>query len=359
MRNLVEIGSEFWIDANTQSSLLSCHYALSGRTAIDLILQDMTVSGKSVNSVYMPAWCCESMMQPFIDRGLDVRFYDISSDKDGFHYVIDANYKTHILYVANYFGYSNMLPDSVVNQLKNHGATIIYDRTHALFRNEDNRPSWGDYTIASIRKWLGVASGAIVYKHDGHLSLPVMKDCDYVSAKWEAMALKAAYLEEVDKRGTAPNVPNIKEVFLKEFETFDHTLSKDYRNYRIDEASLAVWLTTDKTIIQDQRRENAQYVEDAVSKISQIRPMFQLQDNDCPLCVPVLFSCREERDSVRRLLTEKGVYCPVHWPKPDGIPHEFSVNEIYDCELSLLCDQRYTPDDLQRMVDIVKNYFNS
>jgi len=354
VRNLVEIGSEFWIDDNAQYSLLSCHYALSGRTAIDLILQDMMASGQSVNSVYMPAWCCESMMQPFVDRGVSVTLYDITSDKDGLHCAVDVNHKADILYVANYFGYSNTLPVSAVNQFKNRGATIIYDRTHALFRNEEKRPSWADYTIASIRKWLGVACGAIACKRNGHLSLPVIKDCDYVSAKWEAMALKAAYLREADRR-----LPDIKEVYLKEFEAFDHTLSNDYRNYRIDEASLAVWLTTDKTSIRNQRRENALFVDDAVSKISQIRLMFQLQDDDCPLCVPVLFSCREERDSVRRLLTEKGVYCPVHWPKPDGIPNDFSVNEIYDCELSLLCDQRYTPDDLQRMVDIIKDYYRS
>lgn len=359
MRNLVEIGSEFWIDANAQSSLFNYHYALSGRTAIDLILQDMMASRQGLNSVFMPAWCCESMIQPFIDRGLDVRFYDISSDKNGFHYVIDNHHKTDLLYVSNYFGYNSTLPFSVINQFKSHGTTIIYDRTHSLFRNEDEFPLWADYTIASFRKWLGVACGAIVHKHGGHLSPPVMKDCDYVSSKWEAMVLKAAYLEEADKGDTAPNVPNIKEVFLKEFEAFDRALGKDYRNYRIDEDSLAVWLTTDKTIIRNQRRKNAFFVEDAVSKISRIRPMFQLQDKDCPLCFPVLFPCREERDDVRRLLTEKGVYCPVHWPKPDGVPNEFSVNEIYDCELSLLCDQRYTPDDLQRMVNIVKYYYIS
>jgi len=359
VRNLVEIGSEFWIDTNVQTLLLNHHYALSGRTAIDLILQDMMASGQSVNSVYMPAWCCESMMQPFIDRCVNVMFYDITSNKNGFQYVIDSYQRTDILYVTNYFGFSNMLPVSVINQFKEQGVAIIYDRTHALFRNEEECPIWANYTIASIRKWLGVASGAIVYKHFGHMSFPVMKDCDYVSAKWEAMALKAAYLRELDNYGTPPSVPNIKEVYLKEFEAFDHVLSKDYRNYRIDEASLAVWLSTDKTTVRERRRENALFVEDAVNKVSQIRPIFQLHDDDCPLCVPVLFFCREERDDVRRLLTENGVYCPVHWPKSDGIPNEFSVNEIYDCELSLLCDQRYTPDDLQRMVDIIKDYYRS
>lgn len=349
VRNLAEIGSEFWIEANAQSSVLSRRYALSGRTAIDLILQDMMTSGQNTSSVYMPAWCCESMLQPFMDRGVGVRFYDVTSDTDGFRGIVDVSHKTDILYVANYFGYGSTLPVSVVNQFKEQGATIIYDRTHALFRNEDEHPSWADYTFASIRKWLGVASGAVVRKHSGHLSLPVMKDCDHVPAKWEAMALKAAYLQNPSQ--------SVKEVYLKAFETFGHALSTDYRNYRMDDVSLSVWLTADRDSIRTQRRKNALFVQEAVRQVRQIRPIFHLQADDCPLCVPVLLPCREERDGLRRLLTGKGVYCPVHWPKPDDIPSEFSVNSIYDSELSLLCDQRYTPDDLQRMVDIIKHYF--
>lgn len=73
--NSIEIGSEYWLDDKCSNNVI---FALSGRTAIDLILQDIKAKGLHPKSVYMPAWCCDSMLQPFVDRGLDISFYDIS-----------------------------------------------------------------------------------------------------------------------------------------------------------------------------------------------------------------------------------------------------------------------------------------
>lgn len=57
-----EIGSEYWLERDTKA--LSCDrdgiYVLSGRTAIDLIIQDI-ISTKRVINVYMPAWGCDSI----------------------------------------------------------------------------------------------------------------------------------------------------------------------------------------------------------------------------------------------------------------------------------------------------------
>ena len=66
---------------------------------------------------------------------------------------------------------------------------------------------------------------------------------------------------------------------------------------------------------------------------------------DCPLFVPVLL---ENRDKVRKHLTENKIYCPVHWPKPEG-----ADSNIYDMELSLICDQRYGVNDMERIVSVL------
>ena len=74
-----EIGSEFWMER--ELAVLSHDkdgiYVLSGRTAIDLIIQDILKTRK-IRNVYMPAWCCDSMLVPFVARGIDIKFYDIS-----------------------------------------------------------------------------------------------------------------------------------------------------------------------------------------------------------------------------------------------------------------------------------------
>ena len=74
-----EIGSEFWIEHVPEHLLTERDgvYAISGRTAIDLVLQDVLKKG-SMRKVYMPAWCCDSMMAPFLAHGIEVCFYDMS-----------------------------------------------------------------------------------------------------------------------------------------------------------------------------------------------------------------------------------------------------------------------------------------
>jgi hypothetical protein len=58
--------------------------------------------------------------------------------------------------------------------------------------------------------------------------------------------------------------------------------------------------------------------------------------------VPILLPNRNE---IRAHLTKNEIYCPVHWPKPEGCE-----SNIYDHELSLICDQRYGIKDMKRIV---------
>ena len=181
-----EIGSEFWLEREVpkvaehsrsiEGPLLSFKtedkcYVLSGRTAIDLILQDIAKS-RDVRSVYMPAWGCDSMIAPFVARGIAVRFYDVelntnnnSSVESGqsvVNYITntDCTDDTDIFYVTNYFGYENTLPVETVKKFKEKGAIILYDRTHSFLMENDSYLELADYCFASIRKWMGVIGGA-------------------------------------------------------------------------------------------------------------------------------------------------------------------------------------------------------
>ena len=84
-----EIGSEFWLkDIPTQHiedlpQWLNVgddrQFLLSGRTAIDFVLEDIS---QDISCVYMPSYCCESILQPFVDKEIHIEFYDVViSDK--------------------------------------------------------------------------------------------------------------------------------------------------------------------------------------------------------------------------------------------------------------------------------------
>jgi len=342
-----ELGSEFWIVKNSFAEK-DKKYVLAGRTAIDLIIQDMIACGGKHKSVCLPAYCCESMLQPFIDRGIDIQFYDVTYEKGELKYYFNDQ-TADILYVSNYFGYNNTLPVSIVRDYKLKGVTVLYDRTHSLFSDDHFHREMADYCFASIRKWMGVPCGAYFSKNKGNFSLAKLEDCPYLKEKVEAMQMKAAYM-----RG---DISVEKQQFLKLYGNFAHHLSEDYRNYGMDGLSLQIWQDTDLPELRTKRNANAAYLQNNLKEIPQIKLMFSLTENDCALFVPVLFATKNVRDDVRKYLINHSIYCPVHWPKPSLIPSAMRANDLYDRELSLLCDQRYGIEDMQRIVDTIKEYF--
>lgn len=330
-KNRLEIGSEFWFEDDLPQSVSERDgsYVLSGRTAIDLIIQDILKTRK-IRNVYMPAWCCDSMLAPFVAHGIHVDFYDIGHT--------DGTDFTDVFYVTNYFGYENTLPIETVKKFKEKSAIILYDRTHSFLMGNDPYLALADYSFASIRKWMGVIGGAVV---NG------VKDCQlkpypHLECKEQAMRMKKAFIEgdtSIDKQ-----------TFLNLYSEFGHHLAEDYQNYEMDDLSYVLYKTEDLSAMRRKRRENAQYLHE---NLKGVKFMAELTENAVPLFVPIFFETTEQRNAVRKKLIEAQVYCPIHWPKPTLIPADFEANKIYDTELSLICDQRYDLTDMERMVTLI------
>lgn len=348
-----EIGSEFWLEREpaATSHREGC-YVLSGRTVIDLIIQDIAKT-RAVHSVYMPAWGCDSMIAPFQERGIDVRFYDVELNADNEKSVKSGksvvNYKTNtdctddtdVFYVTNYFGYENTLPIEIVKKVKEKGAIILYDRTHSFLMEDDPYLELADYSFASIRKWMGVIDGAVVNGVNDYQ----LKPCPYLDCKEQAMRMKKAFIDgdtSIDKQA-----------FLNLYGEFGHHLAEDYQNYEMDSLSYVLYETEDFSAMRHKRRENAKYLHE---HLKGVRFLGELTINAVPLFVPVFFDTTEQRNAIRKKLIEAQIYCPIHWPKPAQIPADFAVNKLYDTELSLICDQRYTTEDMARIVAIINEH---
>lgn len=330
-RKYNELGSEFWIEKNPDFSLTSQEgvCCLSGRTAIDLILQEI-LRKRQVMNVAIPAWCCDSMLAPFLAHGIEVRFYDYgrTDNSDG----------TDIFYLTNYFGYENMLNIEVVRWIKESGSIILYDRTHSFLMDDTAYQELSDYSFASIRKWMGVISGAVV---DG-IDKSELKDCPYISLKEKAMQDKYRYL-------TGDNSIK-KDEFLAAFGEFGHKLAEDYCNYAMDNLSYTLYKQADLQKIRLQRRKNAACIHE---NLKGLQFMYDFTDMSVPLFVPVLFENKEQRNYVRKKLIEQQIYCPIHWSQPKQIPSDYKVNEIVSRELSLICDQRYGICDIEKEVETI------
>lgn len=334
-----EIGSEFWFEDNLPQAVSDRDgvYVLSGRMAIDLIIQDILKTRKVWN-VNMPAWCCDSMLAPFVAHEIHVGFYDVRFDGQLECHTDDTDY-ADLFYVTNYFGYENTLDIEIVKQFKAKGSVIIYDRTHSFLMDNDPYIALADYSFASIRKWMGVIGGAVV---EG-VQNKALKPCPFLTCKDTAMQMKQAFMSgdnSVDKQE-----------FLRLFGEFGHHLTEDYSDYAMDDLSYAIFKTVDLSGVKAKRRENANYLHEHLN----LHFLASLTDTACPLFVPVLLDTKEERDHIRKKLIEAEIYCPIHWPKPLLTPADFDVNKIYDTELSLICDQRYGIPEMQRIIETIQS----
>lgn len=349
-----EIGSHFEFDHNIRKtkrrngswlpSFYDSFYTFSGRSAIELAIKDIRLE-REIKSVYMPSYCCKSMVDPFLENDIEVIFYDVYfEEKEGIKYNIDLNTDCDIFFAISYFGIEEFQHDSILKLLKSKGTIIIEDTTHRLL-GEESHSSYADYTIASLRKWFPIATGGLISKQKSKLNIIPNKDSDsLIKGKIQAMKQKTDYIDgkDVDKVTFLNNMRKFEKEFRK----------RDYR-YKIDSVSLSILENIDIELVRHKRRNNARTLYDGINELKHIKLLIPNPDFDniSPLFSPIMME-RNKRDELRSFLIKHNIYCPVHWPNT-----EVNSSSISNSELSLICDQRYSFDDMKHIVELITKWY--
>lgn len=329
-----EIGSEFWeVPTEKKNDDLfpeSTQWFLSGRSALYAIIHELG----SIKSVSLPSWCCESMIKPFVKAGIKIFFYPVYW-QDGLIQEIDLS--NDALFIMDYFGYSSQpLPD-----LNGYKGAVIRDVTHSFFSITHTD---ADYYFGSLRKWCGVWTGGYAWSKDGRrLCVENCDDLGYVSLRKSAMNLKNCYIHE--HRSTNKG-------YLTIFHEAEERLEKIGIAPAADRDVQAI-RRLDIHQIKSVRRKNAQILRSAFPDWN-VFP--QMNDSDCPMFVPV-FVPGGKRDELRRYLVRHEIYCPVHWPVSGYHKFDDRTEYIYENELSLVCDQRYSEEDMFRMIEVINAFW--
>ena len=320
-------------------------YTFSGRAAIEIAIKDIGYN-KKVKSVYMPSYCCVSMIQPFLDNNINIEFYDIIYENGKITYKINENQDCDIFFAMNYFGMQNSEIDQYIQKFNEKGKIVIEDITHRLLDNT-TACSYSNYIVASLRKWFAIPTGGIICKRGEKLYLkPNINGDSAVEGKVQAMKKKYAYLTGESGK---------KEEYLYENAKFDNQLiHMDYRT-KIDTLSASIIQTLDIEKIKEQRKKNAALIYDGIKEIKNIRFLFPEPDldRDVPLFVPIMLK-KNDRNSLREYLIQSGIYCPIHWPEVMG-----TKTNMREHELSLICDQRYSEIEMRQLVEEIKNWYKS
>lgn len=344
---LKEIGSEFWevnLSNDRKHEISSPHQLLmTGRTALDFIIRDAKEE-IGLKTVYMPAYCCHTMIQPFLENGITVLFYSVNFENGKFTYDINFDTRCDAVLILQYFGYCNDAVGQIIDRFSKRGITIIEDASHSWFSG--NPYSFrSDYVFASFRKWTGLPCGAIAIKKAAPFAVapPTKTNSDYLSLRLEAENRKKQYIEEDIGQ---------KDIFLQLFNQAEILLENDYRNYGLPQEYEDAIARLDYEYIRSKRKENAVYLTEGIKHCKGIECV-SIANEDVPLFVPIMVT-GGRRSELRKKLIENAVYCPVHWPLSEL--HDKNNTCLFENCLSLVCDQRYTTADMGRIIAIVNEF---
>lgn len=327
-----EIGSEFWdvplYERDNDIFPKLTKWFISGRVALNYILFDIKIK-HSVKKAFLPSWCCDSMIKPFLDNGFEVEFYSVHYDGNNLIKEIPKN--AELILVLDYFGFCTE------DDFSEYPGIVIRDLTHTLFCKTYND---ADYYFGSVRKWCGIWTGGFAWGKclsncDSNISIPNQK---YVELRKTSMEKKQKYIDGIFEKKDFLETFAQAEEMLDEIENIESAYDRDIQMMK----------HINIEFIRNKRRENAQVL---LEKIGEFSIFKSIEKCDCPLFVPILI---DNRDEIRTKLKENGIYSPVHWPITDYHSVNGETKRLYAKEISLICDQRYTTEDMYRIAEVVK-----
>jgi selenocysteine lyase/cysteine desulfurase len=351
-----EFGSEFFLSnklrdlkvetpVNDTSHLV---YLRSGRDALRYVAHEVCNRTKNV---LLPAYCCESMIKPFIDMKLGVKFYKLNSEfladvDDVCSLLKDGD----ILLYIDYFGKSSFkLNDLLTIKEKHKEVIFIEDRTHDIFNQKVYLEFKPDYMVASLRKWFALPDGGIACSFKDEFNTnPLDEVSFFTTTRHEALLIKNEYLENGNQ--------NLKDNYRNMFSAAEHYLGQSQDIVSMSKYSREFISAFDFDSMKSKRRQNYNYLLDKLSNNVNIDTAFE-QRQECPLYFPILIN---NRDDIQQMLAQENIYCPVIWPIPKEA-NNICINSNYISEhiLAIPCDHRYSFNDMKYIVDKIRKIFDN
>lgn len=338
MRSRV-IGGEFELKAvpETKPRLSGYYGYASGRAALYQILKSIKLT---TFKVWLPDWLCESMIDAVKKAGIDYDFYtlgrDLQMDVKSFVEKNRPISEHGIILLVNYFGLVDV--NQTITELRclKVESVIIEDDVQALFSFLNNDHA-ADYCFTSLRKSIAAPDGGLVKTKN---EMPSVKAPNtFTGYKLQGALIKGAADENTDD-----------DDYLGPFELGEDLIEQNYESVMSDEAA-RIFGATDLGFVASRRKENASYLVTELSKFG-IEPLLSISEDCVPLFVPILI---ENRDVIRRELRRHDIFCPVHWPLREDMQQLPLGGLMAEKELSLVVDQRYGLDDMQSIIETIKD----
>ncbi len=325
----------------------------SGRCAITTAVRHLGLEGCRV---FIPTFSCHSITDAFLSCDCNITYYpinhdDLSAKKDELFRLIDEH-QPAIIYTCSLFGFDTLssLRDNY-KDIQARGIIVMEDVTHSLLSGFAFTAA--DVVVCSLRKWLEIPDGGFVwglkeFDVDGFYQSHKEK-IDIVKNFVDASRLKLDYLST---RNDA-----LKDVFLPLFYKNNSIFDDTSQQCRMSSFSHEILLHADFQQIIERRRANYQYLLTHIKN-----PLVEIIFDSLPAgCVPLymqVYVHNGQRDSMQQSLIKERLYCPIIWRTPSQVLANCLLGDIdfHEDMLSLVIDQRYDSEDMERLALCINNF---
>jgi hypothetical protein len=262
-----------------------------------------------------------------------LRFYEVDYDLrvQSNQWISEVTSGDLVIFIDYLLSYDRQLAVAV----KEKGAWVLEDACQALLSSYAGTHS--DFVLFNIVKWIGVPDGAILRFPD---SIPIYDlSLETPAPAWWLKALQGSVIRREFDDG------NPTREWFKLFREKEDAMPTGF--YAMSQlAQTIMQYSVDYSFIAKRRMDILGLLErlEAYAVFPRIEP------DVVPLGFPVRIA---NRDAVRQALFDHRIYPPVHWLLDGVIPSRFedSLRLARDI-MTLPCDQRYSPEDMERMAEI-------
>jgi dTDP-4-amino-4,6-dideoxygalactose transaminase len=326
----------------------NCIYTDSGRTCIKLVSQ--LFAGKEI---LVPAFSCFSVIYGFAYRVKPV-FYAVNMD---FTLNLDDIEKkitnqTAGIYITNYFGHRINENDSkkIMELKRKYNLLIVEDNTQSLF---SGKPTVGDYSISSIRKWFPVPDGGVLYsKNDlSCINTNGIKRNSKQNKKLYPQVVKHLFLKE--KLDIQPKY------FVDMFADVEKELdcySDNNEKYLMSDFTEFMFKCNDVYSMIEKRKENEKILRSAINSPYLVHAIEKRNENEVPFNLPMYCTVREKMWNY--LVDEFLIYPSVLWRTYlyDEVNNIGDTKKMGEQIISFPVDQRYCKEDMLFLADAINSF---
>ncbi len=294
-------------------------YFSNARSAISQLL-DMLHFAPG-DSVLLPAYLDDVVVEPFLQRNVAVVFYKIT---EGLSIDIEdvtkkIGERTRAIFFINYFGFPQEF--GMLKALcKKKGIFLIEDDAHGLLSTINGKPFglFGDAAVFSIRKVIPSPEGGGLMVNNASLG-NVEKKPAGPNTLFTYSAVLDLLWRDIQSRFNFSFLP--VSIITERLPGFFYPR----RSVALSHLSQKIIDNTDFASVARERRMNFAKILHALQGVEGIKPIYkELPDGICPWGFPVLVERREE---IRKYFKKRGITLPFHWILPKDIPlNEFPVS---------------------------------